>query len=102
MASTAAGPIRAIGGPRDPQGYQQITDLSSAIGLTVPSNAFYAFIICEGTNSMARWRDDGVDPDASTGMPLWSGTSLEYAGKLSAIKFIDGSGTSTLNVSYYR
>ena len=100
--ATAAGPSRAIGGPRDPLGYQQITSLVTATGLTVPDGAFYAFIVPEGTNSVCRWRDDGTDPTSTVGMPLPSGTPFDYAGKLASIKFIDATSTTILNVSYYR
>lgn len=98
----ALGPTRAIGGPRDPLGYQQITSIASATGLTVPGGAFYAFIVPEGTGAICRWRDDGTNPTSTVGMPLTSGTPFAYAGNLSAVKFIDSVGTTTLNISYYR
>ena len=57
-------------------GYQQITSLSSAASLTVPTTdkngsfqkPTFALIICETQN--VRWRDDGTAPTASVGMPL--------------------------------
>ena len=57
-------------------GYQQITDLSSSVGLTVPTvtpeglngKPVFALIIAEG--APIRWRDDGTAPTASVGMPL--------------------------------
>lgn len=88
-------------------GYQQITDLSSAVGLTVPPRtpdganmkANFALIICETQN--VRWRDDGVSPTASEGMLLVAGTPLQYDGDLNSIKFIETTGSAKLNVSYY-
>lgn len=88
-------------------GYQQITDLSSAIGLTVPARtpeglsakANFALIIAETQN--VRWRDDGVDPTASVGMLLVAGTPLQYDGDLSKIKFIESTASAKLNISYY-
>lgn len=88
-------------------GYQQITDLSSAIGLTVPARtpeglsakANFALIIAETQN--VRWRDDGVDPTASVGMLLVAGTPFQYDGDLSKIKFIESTASAKLNISYY-
>lgn len=88
-------------------GYQQITDLSSAVGLTVPptdnlgrvSTPITAIIRCEGQS--IRWRDDGTNPTASVGMPLNVGDVLEYDGDLKSIKFIQQSASAKLNVSYY-
>ena len=88
-------------------GYQQITDLSSAVGLTVPTLApdgsnqkpTLALIICETQG--VRWRDDGTAPSASVGMPLAAGVPLQYDGDLNKIKFIQQSASAKLNVSYY-
>ena len=88
-------------------GYQQITDLSSAAGLTVPAvdkagnkiQPTMALIICETQN--VRWRDDGTDPTGSVGMPLTVGTALQYDGDLTKIKFIQQSASAKLNISYY-
>lgn len=88
-------------------GYQQLSTLSSAVGLTVPTQtpngsatkANFALIICETQN--VRWRDDGTDPTASVGMLLVAGTPLQYDGDLSKIKFIETTASAKLNVSYY-
>lgn len=88
-------------------GYQQISDLSSAVGLTVPvlspggSNvkANFALIIAETQN--VRWRDDGTNPTSSVGMLLVAGVPLQYDGDLSKIKFIEVTASAKLNISYY-
>lgn len=91
-------------------GYQQIADTSVAIGLTVPTTATdgnktptgptYALLQAEG--APIRWRDDGTDPTASSGMILYPGDApFPYDGPLSAIKFIQTAATGILNVSYY-
>lgn len=88
-------------------GYEQITGLSSAKGLTVPSvdlnglacKPTLALIVAEST--AVRWRDDDVDPTASVGMPLATGVTLQYDGDLSKIRFIEQSASSKLNVTYY-
>lgn len=80
-------------------GYQQITSLGSAVSLTVPSGATRA-LIAPATQSV-RWRDDGVDPTASVGMPVAAGAYLSYDGDLSRIRFIQTTASAELNVTYY-
>lgn len=80
-------------------GYQQITSLSSATGLTVPAGATRAVITPESQS--VRWRDDDVAPTASVGMPLPVLVSLSYDGDLKRIRFIQQAASATLNVSYY-
>lgn len=88
-------------------GYQQITSLSSATGLTVPQTDLnglackpsIALIVAETQG--VRWRDDGPAPTASVGMPLAAGVTLQYDGDLSVIKFIEQTASAKLNVTYY-
>lgn len=88
-------------------GYQQITSLSAAAGLTVPTvdkngskqQPTFALIIAEGKD--VRWRDDGTAPTASVGMPLAVGVPLQYDGDLTNIKFIETAASAKLNISYY-
>jgi hypothetical protein len=88
-------------------GYQQITSLSSATGLTVPQTDLnglackpsIAIIVSE--TQAVRWRDDDVNPTASVGMPLAAGVTLQYDGDLTKIKFIEQSASAKLNISYY-
>lgn len=80
-------------------GYQQITDLSSAVGLTVPTGATRA-IIAPLTKDI-RWRDDGTNPTASVGMPVAAGTYLSYDGDLNRIRFIQTAASAELNIVYY-
>lgn len=88
-------------------GYQQISDVSSAVGLTVPVTtpngssvkANFALIVAETQN--VRWRDDGVNPTASVGMLLVAGTPLQYDGDLNRIKFIETTASAKINISYY-
>jgi len=88
-------------------GYQQITSLSSATGLTVPSRDVQGLsckpsiaLITPETQAV-RWRDDGVNPTASVGMPLAVGVTLQYDGDLTQIKFIEQTGSAKINISYY-
>ena len=80
-------------------GYQQITSLSSATALTVPSGATAALIVA--TTQNIRWRDDGTNPTASVGMPVLVDTYFTYDGDLNRIRFIEQSSGAVLNVSYY-
>jgi hypothetical protein len=80
-------------------GYQQITNLSAAVGLTVPQGATRALIA--PLSKDIRWRDDGVAPTASVGMPVTAGTYLSYDGDLQNIKFIETSASAEINVTYY-
>ena len=88
-------------------GYQQITNLTAAVGLTVPQRDTsglvgtprIAIITPEGKG--VRWRDDGTAPTATVGMPLAAGVTLQYDGDLSQIKFIEQEATAKLNISYY-
>lgn len=88
-------------------GYQQITSLSSAASLTVPSKDVQglsckpsiALITAEG--QAVRWRDDNVNPTATVGMPLAVGVTFQYDGDLTQIKFIEQVAGAKLNISYY-
>ena len=88
-------------------GYQQITGLSSAKGLTVPSVDLNG-LACRPSITLitpetqgARWRDDDTDPTASVGMPLAAGVTLQYDGDLTKIKFIEQTASAKINVTYY-
>jgi len=81
------------------KGYEQITGLSSAKGLTVPSGATIAIIKPEA--QAVRWRDDGTSPTSSVGQPLATTEELYYDVNLAAIEFIEQSASAKLNVTYY-
>jgi len=85
--------------PLTPLGYEQIADLSSAVGLSPPTGAKFAIITPK--SEAIRWRDDGTDPTAGAGMPIADGDSIWYIGNLGAIKIIEQAGSAELNVSYY-
>lgn len=92
-------PIGTRSASFQPWGYQQITSLSSAAGLTVPEGAKYALIQAESKD--VRWRDDGTAPTGSVGMVLTAGGGMWYDGDLSALLFIQTAASAKLNVLYY-
>lgn len=80
-------------------GYQQVTDLTAAVGLTVPAGADLALLQVTGQN--VRWRDDGTNPTTTVGMVLTAaGDPYPYSGDLTKIKFIEVSASAVLNVTY--
>jgi hypothetical protein len=88
-------------------GYQQITTLSSATSLTVPDkdvqglNCKPSISLITPEGQAVRWRDDGVAPSATVGMPLAAGVTLQYDGDLTKIQFIEQVSGAKLNVTYY-
>lgn len=94
------GSAKVIEGTLIPNGYEQITDLSVAISLTVPENSIQAIIVPE--NQDVRWRDDLVDPTASIGMPLKKDAVFICNGKFIQLKFIEVTAGAVLNISYYK
>lgn len=84
----------------DALGHQQITSLSSAVGLTIPEGTQMALVQAETQN--VRWRDDGTSPTTTVGTILQAGDILEYdAAQLPVVKFIEVTASAKLNVSYY-
>lgn len=90
-------------------GYQQIVGPATSTALTVPTRSSQTGVA--GTPTVAvivvesqtvRWRDDGVAPTASIGMPIYPGGVLVYDGDLTRIRFIQSSASATINVSYYK
>lgn len=86
-------------------GYQQITSLSSAAGLTLPvdiaTGANPRIALIQAESQAVRWRDDGTAPTGTVGMRLAPGDFIEYDGDLNKIKFIEEAASAKLNVSYY-
>lgn len=80
-------------------GYQQITDLSTAVPLTVPAGTTLALLKVSG--APVRYRDDGVLPTASVGYPLAVGDELVYTANFSTFRAIQISAGAVLDVIYY-
>jgi hypothetical protein len=63
------------------------------------SKPVFALIVAEG--AAVRWRDDGIAPSTTVGMPLAIGVPLQYDGDLNKIRFIQQAATGIINISYY-
>ena len=97
--------------PSKARGYRQITSLGTIKRLAdgvdvntanggIPTGADYCLIQCSG--GIVRWTDDGLAPTATKGMRLLDGGEMLYQGNsLTALEFIQESGTAVLNVAYY-
>lgn len=88
-------------------GYEQITTLTASTALTVPIRDVNglscrpAIAIITPETQGVRWRDDGVAPTASIGMPLAAGVTLQYDGDITKIRFIEQTASAKLNITYY-
>jgi hypothetical protein len=90
---------RVVDAELKPRGYEQLTDLSAAVGLSkVPVGAIGALIQAE--DQYVRWHDVIV-PTANLGMTLAAGDTIWYVGNLDKIKFIEMAASAIINVSYY-
>lgn len=98
MASGNLSPT--VQGYLESNGYQQITNVSAAVGLTVPDKTRIAMIQPESQN--VRWRDDGTNPTSAIGMILVANDILVYSGVMSSIKFIETAASAKLNITYYK
>lgn len=88
---------------RVPCGYQQVT-VTTVQFLTVPAacNGAPALAIITAEAQAVRYRDDGVAPTATVGMPLAVGVAVEYQGTISALQFIAQTSGGIVNVLFYR
>lgn len=76
---------------------------SAAASLTAggaPQSATAATIEAEA--QIVRYRDDGVAPTASVGVPIAAGASILYSGPLDVIQFIEATSTAKVNILFYR
>jgi hypothetical protein len=85
-----------------PLGYQQIPAATPAvIAPNLPVGTTRIFVIAEVGQGF-RWRDDGVNPDAATGMICWAGSSLDMnIVNPAKFKMFPLDATTVINLSYY-
>ncbi|MCP4549641.1 MAG: hypothetical protein GY835_24565 [bacterium] len=94
--------IRVLDATLTPVAYEQVADVSSAVGLTPATFDTASYAIIQAQDQNVRWRDDGTDPTTAVGMVLAAGSWMIYTGDLSAIRLIEEAATAVVNVAYYR
>jgi hypothetical protein len=78
---------------------------NATVGTTafvIPSNANMALIVAQ--TGAVTWRDDGVAPNITSGMPInptFPQSYFEYSGNLAAIRFCGVTGTVSIVASFY-
>ena len=89
-------------------GYQQITNLTAAVGLTVPpagsledQSQMPTRCIITAQTQAVRWRADGEAPTATVGYPLAVGAELRFDGNLNKIRFIEQTPSAAINVVFF-
>jgi hypothetical protein len=85
------------------KGYTQQT-VTTVASLTLPSDKSGTapnFVMIVAEAQAVRWRDDGVDPTTTVGMPLAVGATLLYDGDLNKIRFIAQVAGGIINSSFY-
>lgn len=85
-------------------GYTQQT-VTALASLSLPAAATNIhkpnFVMIVAEAQAVRWRDDGVAPTATVGMPLAVGATLLYDGDLNKIQFIAQTAGGIINSSFY-
>ena len=81
-------------------GYTQVEVDDTAISVgVIPIDVTFTLLMIEGGD--VRFRDDGIDPTASSGMRVDKGGTLKYDADPSALRFIAVSAPATVNVTFY-
>ena len=83
-------------------GAEQITDLSSAVGLDANKYDGATHCVIQAENQIVRYSSDGSSPTASTGLFVVPGEQKALYFDLSTVKFIQEAAGAVLNVEYYR
>lgn len=108
LCLAAAGPAAAVTitepAPVVVLGYCQLSVTAAVLISTcsggIPGGATMAYITPE--TAAIRWRDDGTAPTTTVGYPVSAGNQLAYMGNLATLQVIAQSGTSTVNIAFYR
>lgn len=103
-ASPAAAQVRNSSDFISPLGYCQLTSVASSTLVSscsggIPALSAWA-VICVDTAAI-RWRDDGVAPSTTVGMPIAAGQCFNYSGTFATLRVIAQSGSPVVNISFY-
>jgi hypothetical protein len=82
-------------------GYEQVTALSTVKSLTSPNLGTGEGVLLQAEGQDIRWRDDGTPPTAAIGMILKVGTTFEFRGNASQLRFIEATAGAKLNAYYF-
>lgn len=82
-------------------GYAQFPlSMTAAVEIDPPVGTRLMLLKVEG-DAQARFRDDGVDPTATVGMPLFGGESTTYDARVNNMRVIASAAGAILNVIFY-
>lgn len=82
--------------------YEQITALSSAVGMTAATYDGAGLCVLQAETQTVRYRSDGTDPTASVGMRLTPDVLYPFSGEeMSDLKFIEQDSGAKLNIECY-
>lgn len=81
---------------------------SAAVGLTMPTMKKPTHAIIQVATNSIRWRADGTDPTATSGILVPAGANIEFMdlgddfnGVIRSFRAIGVSGTAVLEVAYF-
>lgn len=105
LCAPAAAQIGTPGLQLVPLGYCQLTSVDASTLVSscsggIPAGATTALIVAEA--QAIRYRDDGVAPTATVGMPLAVGVTILYPGTLGAVRVISQTAGAKVNVLFYK
>lgn len=97
------GPTGTYAGTRQlyPLGYAQWSLSTTTVTELPDPPAGTSVALVKIESAGARYRDDGVDPTSTVGMPIAVGESLVYDALMTDMRLIGQSNGSIVNVSYY-
>lgn len=95
------GGLDQVGTAATSTGYQQLTSLSSAAGVSVPAGSTYCIAIAEGGS--VRYRGDGSAPTATIGVPMAVGQPFSFRLlSFTSLQFIQVSATASVDFDCYK
>lgn len=101
MVFDATGELANVGSRLQSLGYMQyVLSTTAATAITPPEGTRLILLKLDG-DAQARFRDDGVDPTATMGMPLFAGESTSYDARVNIMRVIGSEAGAILNAIFY-
>lgn len=104
LLATACPALADSGVRRVPCGYLQVT-VTTVQSLTIPAacNGVPSLAVIKAEVQALRYRDDGVAPTISVGMPIAvTDAPIPYEGTISALQFIAQTSGGIVDVLFYK